>query len=227
MIKENIEKIRQEIVYRLDRVNDIQRKVTLVAVVKNQPLDKIKEVIRCGIYALGENRIQEALLHYQQLCGVKDLRWHMVGHLQTNKAKEAVKIFDLIHSVDTLRLAQTIDRHAARINKIQDILLEVNISGEKTKFGLAVEELEEISKEIAKLKNLCIKGLMTIAPIVSSLEAARPYFRRLRELKEKINALSIFPYKLEVLSMGMSDDFPVALEEGANMLRIGRRIFLE
>jgi len=227
MIKENIENIRQQILFSLEKIHDKERKIVLVAIVKNQPVEKIKEVIACGINELGENRVQEALRHYPQLQDFQGLHWHMVGHLQTNKAKEAVKIFDLIHSVDSVHLAEAIDKHAASIDKIQDVLLEVNISGEKSKFGFPAQGLEKILIEIAKLKNLRLKGLMTIAPIVSSLEQARPYFRKLKELKEQINTLNILPYPLEILSMGMSDDFSVAVEEGANMLRIGRRIFME
>jgi pyridoxal phosphate enzyme (YggS family) len=149
----------------------------------------------------------------------------MVGHLQTNKVKDAVKIFDLIQSVDSLHLAEEIDKQAAKINKIQDILIEVKTSPEATKFGLQLEVVIEVIKGITKLKNLNIKGLMTIAPIVDNPEKARPYFRLLRELGDKINESRITNHESRILSMGMTDDFEVAIEEGANMVRLGRAIF--
>jgi pyridoxal phosphate enzyme (YggS family) len=149
----------------------------------------------------------------------------MVGHLQTNKVKDAVKIFGLIQSVDSLHLAREIDRQAAKINKIQDILIEVKTSPEATKFGLKPDEAVEVMKEIAELKNISIKGLMTIAPIVDNPGKTRPYFRLLRELRDKINELRTPNSELQTLSMGMTDDFEVAIEEGSNMVRVGRAIF--
>jgi pyridoxal phosphate enzyme (YggS family) len=151
----------------------------------------------------------------------------MVGHLQTNKVKEAVKIFDLIHSVDSLYLAREIDKQAATVNKIPGILLQVKTSPEATKFGVKPEETIELIKEIAKLKNVKIRGLMTIGPAVDNPEKARPYFRVLRELKDKINDLRFTSCELRILSMGMSDDFEIAIEEGATMIRLGRVIFGE
>jgi pyridoxal phosphate enzyme (YggS family) len=149
----------------------------------------------------------------------------MVGHLQTNKVKDALNLFDLIQSVDSLNLAQEIDRQAAKIHKIQDILIEVKTSPEATKFGLKPDETVEVIKEMAKLKNINIKGLMTIAPIVDNPEKTRPYFKTLRILKDKINSLTLTTYPLTLLSMGMTDDFEIAIEEGSNMVRIGRAIF--
>ena len=149
----------------------------------------------------------------------------MVGHLQANKAKDAVRIFDLIHSVDSLRLAEELDKQAAKIDKLQDILIEVNTSGEAAKFGLKPGEVAGVIKDIAQLKNLNVRGLMTIAPIVDNPDAARPYFRNLKELSYKINELLPPNSKLQTLSMGMTDDFEVAIEEGSTMVRIGRGIF--
>ena len=149
----------------------------------------------------------------------------MVGHLQTNKVKDATKIFDLIHSVDSLHLAQEIDKQAARINKAQDILIEIKTSPEANKFGLKPDDAVEVIKEIVKLKNINLRGLMTIAPIVDNPEKARIYFRMLKELRERIcSQLSAFSSQL-ILSMGMTDDFEVAIEEGADMVRLGRVIF--
>jgi pyridoxal phosphate enzyme (YggS family) len=149
----------------------------------------------------------------------------MVGHLQANKVKYAVKLFDLIQSVDSLRLAEEINKESAKINKIQDILLEVKTSPEATKFGLMSEGAVEVIKEISRLKNIRIQGLMTIAPIVDNPQLARPYFRMLRDLRDKICQLPFANYHLPILSMGMTDDFEVAIEEGATMVRIGRAIF--
>jgi len=146
----------------------------------------------------------------------------LVGHLQTNKVKDAVRIFDLIQSVDSLRLAAEIDKQAAKINKIQDILIEIKTSPEATKFGLKPNAAIEVIKEIAQLKNINMKGLMTIAPLVDEPEKTRPYFRQLRELRDYLRAMN---YELGILSMGMTDDFEVAIEEGSNMVRIGRAIF--
>ncbi|MDI6605867.1 MAG: YggS family pyridoxal phosphate-dependent enzyme, partial [Candidatus Omnitrophota bacterium] len=205
--------------------------VTIVAVTKNRNIEQIKEAVEAGITDIGENRVQEAVLKFRELANLRTCeqvttRWHMVGHLQTNKVKEAVRIFDLIHSVDSARLALEIDRQAAAINKIQGILVEVNTSGEESKFGIKADEAIEVIKEISKLKNINIKGLMTVASVVDNPEKARPYFRILRELRNKICELwTIGQYGLWTLSMGMSDDFEVAVEEGSTMVRLGRAIF--
>jgi hypothetical protein len=222
-IGDNIAKIKERISLACARANRAPGPIAIVCVTKNRTLPQIKEAIQAGITDIGENKVQEAFLKISELstCELKNLRapkWHMVGHLQRNKVKEALKIFDLIHSVDSLHLAQEIDKQAAKINKIQDILIEVKTSPEATKFGLKPEEVIEAAKEMAKFKNINIKGLMTIAPIVDNPEKTRPYFRLLRELRDKINGVW-------VLSMGMTDDFEVAIEEGSDMVRIGRAIF--
>lgn len=212
MIKENIIKLKRR----------IPSSITIVAVSKGRTMDEIKEAIEAGINDIGENRVQEALAKYYQL---PEVRWHMVGHLQTNKVKEALRIFDLIQSVDSLRLADEIDKQASRINKVQDILIQVNTAGENSKFGLKPDDTVEVMSEIAKFKNINIKGLMTIAPIVDNPQKTRPYFRMLRELKDEINTLNIKHTTLNILSMGMTDDFAQAIEEGSNMIRLGRAIF--
>lgn len=189
--------------------------VKLVAVSKNRSIEEIKEASLAGITAFGENRVQEALSKY---AAKLPIQWHMVGHLQTNKVKEAVKIFDLIQSVDSLRLAQEIDKQAAGINKIQEILLEVKTSAEKTKFGLPPDELPGFLKAARELKNISVQGLMTIAPLVDDPQEARPYFRILKELRNRVDPEFI-------LSMGMTGDFQVAIEEGADIVRVGRAIF--
>lgn len=229
MIKDNIVGIKSRITRVCVALNKDEREITLVAVSKNRTASEIKEVIDSGLIDIGENRIQEALLKYQSLASstynLTPVRWHMVGHLQTNKAKDAVKIFDLIHSVDSLHLALEIDKQAKLADKVQDILIEVNVSGEPSKFGLNPDTAIEIVKEITRLKNIKISGLMTVAPIVNDPEDARPYFRSLKGLLDKINRLRVVSYELRVLSMGMTDDFEVAISEGSNMIRLGRAIF--
>ena len=238
MIKDSIIKVRERIIFVCSKVKRDPDEICIVAVSKNRPVEQIKEAIEAGLDNIGENRVQEAVVKYNEL-SAPAIKWHLLGHLQTNKAKEAVKIFDLIHSVDSLHLAEIIDKEAAKINKIQDILLEVKVSPELTKFGLSPEDVPEVIKEISEFKNIRIKGLMAIAPIVGNPEQARPYFRRLRELFNKINELSAIDrpegrglasdsqshYQLSALSMGMTDDFEVAVEEGSNMVRLGRAIF--
>ncbi len=209
MLKENILNLKAQ----------IPESVTIVCVSKGRTLEQIKEAIEAGLTDIGENRVQEAIMKFNALRTMNyKFRTHMVGHLQTNKVKEALNLFDLIQSVDSLRLAREIDKEAAKINKIQDVLIEVKTSPEATKFGIKSDEAIGVIKEITKFKNINIKGLMTIAPVVDVPEKTRPYFRALRELRDKVNGLWI-------LSMGMTDDFEVAIEEGANMVRIGRAIF--
>ena len=215
MIKENIERVRRRIEQACLRIKADPDKIKIVCVTKGRAVSQIQEAGSLGLKDIGENRVQEAFQKYKQIPGVK---WHMIGHLQSNKVKKALKIFDLIHSVDTVGLAQEINRHCLKIDKIQDILLEVKTSGEATKFGFSGQDLTAAYAEIKKLENVEVKGLMTIAPAVSNAQEARPYFLELRQLRDKLN-----PNWL--LSMGMSDDFEVAIEEGASIIRLGRVIF--
>jgi hypothetical protein len=214
MIKENVLKVRKRIESACLRARREPAAVKLIAISKNRSIEEIGEAAASGITEFGENRVQEALLKYSVLSA----QWHMVGHLQTNKVKDAVKIFNLIQSVDSLRLAREINQEALKVNKIQEILLEVKVSPEVTKFGLSPEEIPGVTQEISGFKNIKIRGLMAIAPIVQTPEEARPYFRMLKDLRARIDSKMI-------LSMGMSDDFEVAIEEGSDMVRIGRAIF--
>ena len=226
MIKDNIFKIKERIAQACSKVKRDPQEITVVAVAKGRTIDEIKEALDAGIKDIAENKVQEALLKYPHLTQ-QSIRWHMVGHLQTNKVKDTLKMFDLIHSLDSLHLAQETDKQAAKINKIQDILLEVNASGETSKFGLKPEETIGIIHEISEFKNINIRGLMTIAPLVDNPEESRPYFRKLRDLRDRINELTRQNRRneLNILSMGMTDDFEVAIEEGADMVRLGRAIF--
>ncbi len=215
MVKENIERVRRRIGQACAKIKVDPDKITVICVTKGRPVAQIQEAVSLGLKHIGENRVQEALEKYKQFSG---LTWHMIGHLQSNKVKEALKIFDFIHSVDSISLAQEIDKQSARMNKIQDVFLEAKTSPEATKFGFSPQALSAACAEITELKNIRIKGLMTIAAAVGDAQEARPYFARLRQLRDKLNPAWL-------LSMGMSDDFEVAIEEGANIIRLGRAIF--
>ncbi|MBM3246051.1 MAG: YggS family pyridoxal phosphate-dependent enzyme [Candidatus Omnitrophica bacterium] len=222
MIEQNISRIRQRISEICSSANKEAADITIVAITKSRPADEVRQALQAGITDIGENKVQEAIVKFNEIGTAHDalrVTWHMVGHLQTNKVKDAVKIFDLIQSVDSLRLAEEIDKQAGRINKIQDVLIEIKISPEQAKSGIKPEEAVQVIERLSRLKNIRAKGLMTIAPAVAQAESARAYFRQLRELRDKIKESSW------ILSMGMSDDFEVAIEEGANMVRLGRAIF--
>lgn len=230
MIKENIDRVKQRISSVCSRSNQNPHAITIVAVSKGRDLKEIQEVIESGITDIGENRVQEALIKYSEIRKIQglfidNLRWHLVGRLQSNKVKDAVRTFDLIQSVDSVELAGLIDRQAVRINKIQNILLEIKTSPEETKYGFSPKDAISAFKEIINFKNVMIKGVMTIAPLVENPLQARPYFKKLKETLDTINALITINSRLSIISMGMSDDFEVAIEEGSNMVRIGRAIF--
>jgi pyridoxal phosphate enzyme (YggS family) len=239
MIKDNISQLNQDIALICAKIHQQPDQIKILAVSKGRPIEEIKETIEAGITDIGENRVQEALTKYNAIpacrqAGAQRIKWHMIGHLQTNKVKDAVKIFDLIHSVDSLHLAEEIDIQAARMNKVQDILIEVNTSGEKQKYGFKPNEVIGAVRTIALLKHISLKGLMTIAPLADSPEKTRPYFRQLRELLNEINAIPACPagrrntqYAIRILSMGMTDDFQIAIEEGATIVRLGRAIYGE
>ena len=216
-IEANIGEVQRRIARACERSRRSPDGITLVAITKGVEVPAIRTAFNLGIRDFGENRVQEAEGKIVQLADLKpDVTWHMVGHLQSNKVKTAAELFDIIHSVDSVRLAEILSR---RVEKPLLVLLEVNVSGEATKGGFSVGETEAAVKEIKQLTNLKTVGLMTVAPFVTDPEAVRPVFRKLRELRDFLG--------LEHLSMGMTDDFEVAVEEGATMLRIGRAIFGE
>ena len=222
-IKNNLEIINKKIRKAALKVNRNPEEIKLVAVTKTATTEQIEEAINAGVKIIGENRVQDAKKKYQIFTA--DVEWHLIGHLQTNKAKYAVEIFNCIHSVDSIKLAQEIDKRSLQFGKIMDVLVEVNVSGEETKYGIKSEEVETFLKEISEFPRIRIRGLMTIAPIAEDKEEVRPYFRKLRELSEKIKSKNIENIKMDYLSMGMTEDFEIAIEEGANMVRIGRGIF--
>lgn len=222
-IKENLERITEKIGKKSELVGRNPREMTLVAVTKTVEADRVEEAIVAGVNIIGESRVQEAKEKYRKV--KSKVVWHLVGHLQRNKAKDAVKIFDLIHSVDNAKLAKEIDKQARKIGKIQKILIEVNVSGEESKYGLNPEEVITFLQEVSVLPNVKIEGLMAMAPLGENPEDSRPYFRKLKELLEETKAKNIENVEMVYLSMGMSNDFEVAIEEGSNMVRIGRAIF--
>jgi pyridoxal phosphate enzyme (YggS family) len=225
MIGQNISGIKQRILDICSKTGRSANEIIFVAVSKNRTAEEIEQVISAGITNIGENKVKEAMLKYEKLADLTDsgqVKWHMIGHLQDNKVKPAVKLFSLIHSVDTLKLAEEINNQAGKINKIQDILIEVNTSGEKSKFGFKPEETIQAVKEISRFACIKIKGLMTLAP-EGNKEEARRCFRASKELMEKINSLT--NQELTILSMGMTDDFEIAIGEGSTMIRLGRAVF--
>ena len=200
--------------------------VRLVAVSKTIAAGTVQAAIEAGVTILGENYMQEAREKFNALVQYP-VSWHFIGHLQSNKAKYAVRLFDLIHSVDSLKLARELDKQAKKVDKIQQILVQVNISAEDTKSGTSADETPGLISEISKLENLSIRGLMTMPPYFYQPEKVKPFFAALRELRDQIKAQSLPNVSLEELSMGMTGDFEVAIEEGATLVRIGTAIFGE
>ena len=225
MIRENLKTVEQNITNACKRAGRLREEVTLIAVSKTKPLPMLNEVLDTGILDFGENKVQELAMKYEQL--PTDIRWHLIGHLQTNKVKYIVDKVELIHSVDSYRLAEQIEREAAKLNIICSILIEVNIAKEDTKFGLMEEDVLPLILKIAELKHVCIKGLMTIAPFVENSEKNREHFRKLRQLNIDIKSKNIDNVSMDILSMGMTGDYEVAIEEGATMIRVGTGIFGE
>ncbi len=207
-------------------LKSIPENITLIGVTKNIGIEDIKKAVSCGLKNIGENKVQEALDKYIYLKQL-NLKWHLIGHLQTNKVKKAVEIFDLIHSVDSLKLANIISKEAKKFGKRQEVLLQVNVSGEETKSGFSLAEIENILPEMSKLNSIMIRGLMTIGPGNQNKDFISSCFKSLKELNEKINKEKYFNHKLDILSMGMTNDYKLAVEEGSTMIRIGRAIFGE
>lgn len=215
-ISENLKSIHERINAAQARSERSAASVTLVAVTKTVSAERISEAQQCGESVFGENRVQELNAKYPE---IKNAHWHLIGHLQTNKVKYAVGKAELIHSVDSLHLAEAINAAAERLGIVQDFLLEVNISGEESKYGLTIDEIADIMKETEKLKNIRFRGFMTMAPKAASESEIRAVFRRAHELFVQYNA--------DILSMGMSGDFELAVEEGATHVRVGSAIFKE
>jgi len=224
-IAENLKHIQDSIISAAQRSGRNPASVKLVAVSKTKPTEAVKAALDAGQRIFGENYVQEFLEKAQHL--PESVEWHFIGSLQSNKVKYLVGLTRLIHSVDRLSLAQEIDRQWGKVDKTCDILLQVNISGEATKSGTTTEELIHLTREVALLPHLRVKGLMTMPPFFDEPERARPYFRELKRLSELLAAEGIPGITMEELSMGMSGDFEVAIEEGATLVRVGTAIFGE
>ena len=222
-IFKNLEQVHDRIKAACIRGGRKPEEVTLIAVSKTKPLEDLQEAYRCGERVFGENKVQEIALKQPQM--PKDACFHMIGHLQRNKVRQVLPLVSMIHSVDSLRLAQEIQQEAKRLGRIVDILLEVNVAGEESKFGFAPEEVIHILQKIHEFSHIRVCGLMTIAPFVENSEQNRPVFKKLFQLYVDIKHKNIDNVNMSVLSMGMTGDYEVAVEEGATMIRVGTGIF--
>lgn len=225
MLKENLKKVEENIEAACKRAGRDRKEVTLIAVSKTKPVEMLQEIYDEGIRCFGENKVQE--LTEKMPAMPQDIEWHMIGHLQRNKVKYIAGKVALIHSVDTYRLAEEINIQAKKKNIVIPILVEVNIAHEESKFGTTEEDAVLLVEEISKLENVRIKGLMTIAPNVSDPEENRPYFKKIKQLSVDITNKNIDNVSMDILSMGMTGDYTVAIEEGATMVRVGTGIFGE
>lgn len=225
MVVENLAEVEKHICEACARAGRSRDEVTLIAVSKTKPVSMIEELLPGGTRDFGENKVQELVDKYEVL--PKDIHWHLIGHLQRNKVKYVVDKACLIHSVDSMRLAETISEEGMKKGVTVPVLIEVNVAGEESKFGVTLEETEGLVREIAKLPSIQIKGLMTIAPYVEDPEENRVHFSRLKQLSVDIKNKNIDNVSMDVLSMGMTGDYQVAIEEGATMVRVGTGIFGE
>ena len=224
MLKENYEKVHEDIVRACEKAGRSPEEVTLIAVSKTKPLSDIEELLeKTDAIDFGENKVQELVDKYENIS--KPVNWHMIGHLQTNKVKYIIDKVDLIHSVDSFKLAETIEKEAAKHNLTANILIEVNVAQEESKFGLKTEEVLPFIEKIANFEHIKVCGLMTIAPFVDNPEENRQIFANLHKLSVDINEKNIDNVYVNILSMGMTNDYEVAIEEGATMVRVGTGIF--
>jgi len=223
-LKNRIEQVKKRIKDTAEACKRPMASIRLLAVSKTMPAEVVQDSIEAGISNLGENYIQEAREKINALAAYP-VTWHFIGHLQSNKAKYAVRLFDLIHSVDSLKLAQELNKYAKKNDKIQAILIQVNVAKEVSKSGVYVEDTLQLLKEVSRLENIAVKGLMTMPPFFNAPEKARPYFTALRELRDQIKMEAIPNISMDELSMGMTGDFEAAIEEGATIVRIGTAIF--
>ncbi|MCI7130691.1 YggS family pyridoxal phosphate-dependent enzyme [Frisingicoccus sp.] len=223
MLKDNFEAVEKRVADACKRAGRERSEVTLIAVSKTKPVEMLREVYDAGARDFGENKVQEICEKYDQL--PSDIKWHMIGHLQRNKVKQVIDKAVMIHSVDSYRLAQEISVQAQKKGLTIPILIEVNIAGEESKFGISAEDTIQLVEEIATLPNLSIRGLMTIAPYVENAEENRLYFRQIKQLSVDIKNKNIDNVTMDILSMGMTGDYEVAIEEGATMVRVGTGIF--
>lgn len=224
MIEEKLHEVEANIASSMKkRSAACQDDVLLIAVTKNHDIHAMRQAIDAGVTDIGENRIQEAKEKYETLD--RNVTWHLIGHLQTNKAKQAVKIFDLIHSVDSLHLAEAINKAAASIGEVQKVLVQVNLAHEDSKSGIYEDGLEDLLHQVDKMDNLQLMGLMCIAPNYENVEDCRPLFANMKKIYDHVKGLSWRKADIKYLSMGMTHDYTIAVEEGANAVRVGTGIF--
>jgi len=228
-ISENIAELRERINAAAQLAGRRAEEIRLMAVTKTHPPERIREAYHAGLRLFGENRVQEFAGKAAALAGLPGAEWHMIGHLQTNKAAKAVELFGAVDSVDSLKLAEKLDASARSMGKKLDVLIEVNVGGESAKSGVALDSpgLEEILSAAPRLEGLSFRGLMTVPPFTEDPDGARPYFRKLRALRDKIAERKLPAVGMDVLSIGMSHDFEVAIEEGSTCVRVGTAIFGE
>ncbi len=224
-ISDNIDFIQRKIKSTAIRSARILNKIKLIAASKEASTYSVIDAIDAGLRRFGENKVQEAIKKIEEIGKYEKLEWHMIGPLQTNKAKLAVKYFDMIQTVDSVKLASAIDKEASKIKKIQKVLIQVNIGKEKSKSGVAEEDLNKLLIKIAPFKNIQVKGLMAIPPFYENKERTRTYFLKMQNLRSEVKTLGIKNIEMDELSMGMSYDFDVAIEEGATFIRVGSAIF--
>lgn len=223
MLKDQLTLVEDKIQKACERSGRNREDVTLIAVSKTKPIEMLQEAYNLGVRIFGENKVQELTEKYELL--PKDIQWHLIGHLQTNKVKYIVDKVELIHSVDSLKLAETIEKEAAKKGCIVRILVEVNVAEEESKFGIKVEDVLPFMEKISNFSHIKVEGLMTIAPFVENPEENRMIFSKLRQLSVDINAKNIDNVNVSILSMGMTNDYEVAIEEGATFVRVGTGIF--
>jgi pyridoxal phosphate enzyme (YggS family) len=228
-IVENVARVRERIAAAAQRVGRNPQEITLMGVSKTFPVERIREAHAAGLRVFGENRVQEFADKAGSLHDLSDADWHLIGHLQSNKAARAAELFGAVDSVDSVRLAEKLNGAAEKAGKTLPILIEINVGGEDAKSGVAPasEELEQILLAASRLRNLSIRGLMTVPPYSEDSESARPFFRQLCEIRDQISSRKLPAVAMDVLSMGMSHDFEVAIEEGSTCVRVGTAIFGE
>lgn len=222
-ISDNLKRVHERVTRAAERAGRTAEDVTLVAVTKTQPAEAIRDAVAAGVRVVGENRVQEAAQKVDAVAG--DVSWHLVGHLQRNKVRAALDLFDLIHSVDNLKLAQEIGKRAAQAGRRAQVLLQVNTSGAASQFGIEPDAAVDLAKRVSEIEGIAVEGLMTIGAFLPDAEAVRPCFVRLRALRDRIAASHIPGVAMTHLSMGMTSDFEVAIEEGATLVRVGTAIF--
>jgi PLP dependent protein len=228
-ISENIARVRERIAAAAARVGRDPHSITLMAVSKTVDRERIRKASEAGIRVFGENRVQEFEEKFPDWDSRRDAEWHLIGHLQTNKAYKAAELFDAVDSLDSLRLAEKLDRAVASGGRTLPVLIEINIGGEESKNGVPLDspELDDLLRGVARLEHLQVLGLMSVPPFAENPEATRPYFRLLRDLRDSITQRKLPRIGMDVLSMGMSHDFEVAIEEGSTCVRVGTAIFGE